>query len=229
MARAAPANGISRPTRPGVRPAAGDDHAGAQEGRIGLTFPDPSDKDDHNRRSGAGKFFPASVATARWRAGAHRHRPGDGGGASVLFWASQDYPVVARTGTGRCAASATTLATCSPTMTRRTSRRSASTRPLQAGAADRAHPHLHGGGRHGQGAEIARRHGMIVSLGIWISPDLAKKRKGNRAGHQDGAGQPPHHRPGDRGNETQLNGFVSPDPSSTLHPARRQALPAASR
>ena len=42
--------------------------------------------------------------------------------------------------------------------------------------------------------EIARRHGLTVTLGIWIGSDLDEEREGDRTRHQDRSRQPARHR-----------------------------------
>ncbi len=74
--------------------------------------------------------------------------------------------------------------------------------------------------------EIARRYGMIVSLGIWISPDLGKNEKEIERGIRTVLA---NRRTIDRvivGNETQLMGYVSPDQLNTYIQRVRDALPA---
>ncbi|HWA69788.1 MAG TPA: glycosyltransferase family 2 protein [Rhizomicrobium sp.] len=74
--------------------------------------------------------------------------------------------------------------------------------------------------------EIARRYGMTVSLGIWISPDLAQNEKSIALGIRTARA---NRRTIDRvivGNETQLEGYVSPDQLNDYIRQVREALPA---
>ncbi|HVV28346.1 MAG TPA: glycosyltransferase [Rhizomicrobium sp.] len=74
--------------------------------------------------------------------------------------------------------------------------------------------------------EIARRYGMTVSLGIWISPDLAKNEKQIELGIRTALA---NRRTIDRvivGNETQLEGYVSADQLNDYIARVRAALPA---
>ncbi len=73
--------------------------------------------------------------------------------------------------------------------------------------------------------EIARRYGMTVSLGIWISPDLEKNDKSIDLGIRTALA---NRRTVDRvivGNETQLEGYVSADQLNTYIRRVRAALP----
>ena len=74
--------------------------------------------------------------------------------------------------------------------------------------------------------EIARRYGMTVSLGIWISPDLEQNDKSIELGIKTALA---NRRTIDRvivGNETQLEGYVSPDQLNSYIQRVRAALPA---
>jgi exo-beta-1,3-glucanase (GH17 family)/cellulose synthase/poly-beta-1,6-N-acetylglucosamine synthase-like glycosyltransferase len=74
--------------------------------------------------------------------------------------------------------------------------------------------------------EIARRYGMTVSLGIWISPDLEKNEQQIELGIRTALA---NRRTIDRvivGNETQLFGYVSPDQLNAYIQRVRAALPA---
>jgi cellulose synthase/poly-beta-1,6-N-acetylglucosamine synthase-like glycosyltransferase/exo-beta-1,3-glucanase (GH17 family) len=74
--------------------------------------------------------------------------------------------------------------------------------------------------------EIARRYGMTVSLGIWISPDLNKNEKEIALGIRTALA---NRRTIDRvivGNETQTFGMVSPDQLNAYIRRVRAALPA---
>jgi exo-beta-1,3-glucanase (GH17 family)/cellulose synthase/poly-beta-1,6-N-acetylglucosamine synthase-like glycosyltransferase len=74
--------------------------------------------------------------------------------------------------------------------------------------------------------EIARRYGMTVSLGIWISPDLAKNDQQIALGIKTALA---NRRVIDRvivGNETQLFGYVSAKQLETYLDRVRAALPA---
>jgi exo-beta-1,3-glucanase (GH17 family)/cellulose synthase/poly-beta-1,6-N-acetylglucosamine synthase-like glycosyltransferase len=74
--------------------------------------------------------------------------------------------------------------------------------------------------------EIARRYGMTVSLGIWISPDLAQNEKDIALAIKVARA---NRRTIDRvivGNETQLEGYVSPDQLNAYIQGVRAALPA---
>ena len=78
--------------------------------------------------------------------------------------------------------------------------------------------------------EIARRYGMTVSLGIWISPDLDKNEKEIELGIKTALA---NRRVIDRvivGNETQLFGYVSRRPARTpISSACAPRCPRASR
>ena len=74
--------------------------------------------------------------------------------------------------------------------------------------------------------QIARRYGMTVSLGIWISADLEKNEKQLELGIRTALA---NRRTVDRvivGNETQLFGYVSPDQLNAYILRARAALPA---
>ena len=74
--------------------------------------------------------------------------------------------------------------------------------------------------------QIARRYGMTVSLGIWISPDLVQNEKSIELGIRAALA---NRRTVDRvivGNETQLEGYVSPDQLNAYIRRVRAALPA---
>ena len=74
--------------------------------------------------------------------------------------------------------------------------------------------------------EIARRYGMTVSMGIWISPDLEQNEKSIELGIKTALA---NRRTIDRvivGNETQLEGYVSPDQLNDYIRRVRAALPA---
>jgi len=74
--------------------------------------------------------------------------------------------------------------------------------------------------------EIARRYGMTVSLGIWISPDMEKNEQQIELGIKTALA---NRRTIDRvivGNETQLFGYVSPDQLNAYIQQVRAALPA---
>ncbi|HJT41901.1 MAG TPA: glycosyltransferase family 2 protein [Rhizomicrobium sp.] len=74
--------------------------------------------------------------------------------------------------------------------------------------------------------EIARRHGMTVSLGIWISPDLEQNEKSIDLAIKTALA---NRRTIDRvivGNETQLEGYVSADQLNDYILRVRAALPA---
>ena len=74
--------------------------------------------------------------------------------------------------------------------------------------------------------EIARRHGMTVSLGIWISPDLEQNEKSIDLAIRTALA---NRRTIDRvivGNETQLEGYVSADQLNDYILRVRAALPA---
>ena len=72
--------------------------------------------------------------------------------------------------------------------------------------------------------EIARRYGMTVSLGIWISPDMEKNEQQIELGIRTALA---NRRTIDRvivGNETQLFGYVSPDQLNSYIQRVREAL-----
>src|SRR6201994_666263 len=73
--------------------------------------------------------------------------------------------------------------------------------------------------------EIARRYGMTVSMGIWISPDLDQNEKSIELGIRTALA---NRRTVDRvivGNETQLEGYVSADQLNAYIRRVRAALP----
>jgi exo-beta-1,3-glucanase (GH17 family)/cellulose synthase/poly-beta-1,6-N-acetylglucosamine synthase-like glycosyltransferase len=74
--------------------------------------------------------------------------------------------------------------------------------------------------------EIARRYGMTVSMGIWISPDMEKNEQQIQLAIRTALA---NRRTIDRvvvGNETQLFGYVSPDQLNAYILRVRSALPA---
>ena len=74
--------------------------------------------------------------------------------------------------------------------------------------------------------QVARRYGMTVSLGIWISPDLAQNDKDIELGIRTAQA---NRRNVDRvivGNESQLFGYVTPDQLNVYIKRVRAALPA---
>ena len=74
--------------------------------------------------------------------------------------------------------------------------------------------------------QVARRYGITVSLGIWISPDLAQNDKDIELGIRTAQA---NRRNVDRvivGNESQLFGYVTPDQLNVYIKRVRAALPA---
>ena len=113
-------------------------------------------------------------------------------GASVLFWASRDYTVVAPEWDGQVRGIAynpshiftqrENMNIAPEQIDRDLAQLSQITGHIRTYTVD---------GGMDKVPEIARRYGMTVSLGIWISADLDKNEKRDRTGHQDRAGQPP--------------------------------------
>ena len=198
-------------------------------------IPDPGDKDDRPVTAVA----PHGAAVRDGSADGCAHRGGGTlriaialvmvVGASALFWASRDYTVVAPDWDGQVRGIA-----YNPSHIFTQQRQQARSRRSRSTATWRSFRQLTGhirtytvDGGMDKVPEIARRYGMTVSLGIWISPDLEQEREGDRAGHQDRAGQPPHHRPRHRRQrDAILFGYVSPDQLNAYIQRVRAALPA---
>jgi exo-beta-1,3-glucanase (GH17 family)/cellulose synthase/poly-beta-1,6-N-acetylglucosamine synthase-like glycosyltransferase len=147
-------------------------------------------------------------------------------GASVLVWASRDYTVTAPDWDGQVrgiAYSASHLYT---------QRQAKNITPEQIDADLKLLSRVTGRIRTytvdagmDKVPEIARRYGMTVSLGIWISPDLAKNEKEIALGIKTALA---NRRTIDRvivGNETQLFGYVTPDQLNAYIARVRAALP----
>jgi exo-beta-1,3-glucanase (GH17 family)/cellulose synthase/poly-beta-1,6-N-acetylglucosamine synthase-like glycosyltransferase len=148
-------------------------------------------------------------------------------GASALFWASRDYTVVAPDWDGQVRGIA-----YSPSHLFRASDQFHVT-PEQIDRDLAQLSHITGrirtytvDGGMDKVPEIARRYGMIVSLGIWISPDLAKNDQQIDLAIKTALA---NRRVIDRvivGNETQLFGSVSADQLNAYLDKVRAALPA---
>jgi len=148
-------------------------------------------------------------------------------GASVLFWASRDYTVVAPEWDGLVRGVAYNP---SHIFTMRQNKNISQER-IDADLAQLSKITGHirtytvDGGMD-KVPEIARRYGMTVSMGIWISPDLAQNEKSIQLGIKTALA---NRRTIDRvivGNETQLEGYVSPDQLNDYIRRVRAALPA---
>ena len=68
--------------------------------------------------------------------------------------------------------------------------------------------------------EIARRYGLTVSLGCWISSDLEENEKRDRHLHPRGAGQPPCDRPRVRRQRSHHVRLCQPRAAERLYQAR---------
>lgn len=147
-------------------------------------------------------------------------------GASVLFWTSRDYTVQAPEWDGQVRGIAYNP---SHTFTMRQNKNISPER-IDADLAQLSKLTGHirtytvDGGMD-KVPEIAHRYGMTVSLGIWISPDLAQNDKSIDLGIRTALA---NRRTVDRvivGNETQLDGTVSSDQLNTYIRRVRAALP----
>ena len=140
-------------------------------------------------------------------------------GASALFWASRDYTVVAPDWDGQVRGIA-----YNPSHLFSRQRPDCMSRRNRSTATWRSFPRITGhirtytvDGGMDKVPEIARRYGMTVSLGIWISPDLAKNDEQIDLGIKTALA---NRRMIDRvivGNETQLFGSVSRRPAQRLY------------
>ena len=148
-------------------------------------------------------------------------------GASALFWTSRDYTVVAPEWDGQVRGIAYSP---SHIFTQRQARDITPERidrdlAQLSKITGRIRTYTVDGGMD-KVPEIARRYGMTVSLGIWIGADLEKNEKEIELGIRTALD---NRRTIDRviiGNETQLNGFVTPDQLNTYIQQVRDALPA---
>ena len=147
--------------------------------------------------------------------------------ASALFWTSRDYSVVAPEWDGQVrgiAYSPSRLFTERQTKNVSPDRIDRDLAQLSK-LTGRIRTYTVDGGMD-KVPEIARRYGMTVSLGIWISADLEKNDKEIELGIRTALA---NRRTIDRvivGNETQLFGYVSPDQLNTYIQRVREALPA---
>lgn len=148
-------------------------------------------------------------------------------GASALYWTSRDYTVVAPEWDGQVRGIAYSP---SRLFTERQSKRIPAERidrdlAQLSKITGRVRTYTVDGGME-RVPEIARRYGMTVSLGIWISADLEKNEKEIELGIRTALA---NRRTIDRvivGNETQLFGYVSPDQLNSYIQRVREALPA---
>ncbi len=148
-------------------------------------------------------------------------------GASALFWTSRDYTVTAPEWDGQVRGIAYNP---SRTFTLRQNRKIAPERIAQDLAQlSKITGHIRTytvAGGMDKVPEIARRHGMTVSLGLWISPDMDKNEKEIALGIRTALA---NRRTIDRvivGNETQTFGSVSADQLNRYIQQVRAALPA---
>ena len=153
-------------------------------------------------------------------------------GASVLFWASRDYTVVAPDWDGQVRGIAYNPSHLfSPTRQTSMSRRSRSTATWPSFPQITGHIRTYTvDGGMDKVPEIARRYGMTVSLGIWIGPDLDKNEQEIELGIKTALA---NRRIIDRvivGNETQHARRCLARPAQRLYPAgARRAARSASR
>lgn len=148
-------------------------------------------------------------------------------GASALYWVSRDYTVVAPEWDGQVRGIAYSP---SRLFTERQSKRVPAERidrdlAQLSKLTGRVRTYTVDGGME-RVPEIARRYGMTVSLGIWISADLEKNEKEIELAIRTALA---NRRTIDRvivGNETQLFGYVSPDQLNSYIQRVREALPA---
>ena len=150
-------------------------------------------------------------------------------GASALFWASRDYTVVAPDWDGQVRGIAYNPSHLFTDRQAKTHHAGAD-RPRPAPSCRKITGHIRTytvDGGMDKVPEIARRYGMTVSLGIWIRRRPGQERAANRTGHQDGAGQPPRHRPRDRGQRDPAARRRLARPAQRLYPtASARRLPA---
>ena len=103
-------------------------------------------------------------------------------------------------------------------------------RPGAAVASHRPYPHLYGGWRHGQGAGDRAPLWHDGVAGHLDQPRPGQEREGDRAGHQDRAGQPPRHRPRDRRQrDPAVRRRLAPTSSTPISSACARRCPRASR
>lgn len=148
-------------------------------------------------------------------------------GASALYWTSRDYTVVAPEWDGQVRGIAYSP---SRLFTERQSKKIPAERidrdlAQLSKLTGRIRTYTVDGGMD-RVPEIARRYGMTVSMGIWISADLEKNDQEIDLGIRTALA---NRRTIDRvivGNETQLFGYVSPDQLNTYIQRVREALPA---
>ena len=148
-------------------------------------------------------------------------------GASALYWTSRDYTVVAPEWDGQVRGIAYSP---SRLFTERQSKRVPADRidrdlAQLSKLTGRIRTYTVDGGMD-KVPEIARRYGMTVSMGIWISADLDKNEEEIDLAIRTALA---NRRTIDRvivGNETQLFGYVSPDQLNSYIQRVREALPA---
>ncbi|HTC83964.1 MAG TPA: hypothetical protein VK683_06390, partial [Rhizomicrobium sp.] len=147
-------------------------------------------------------------------------------GASALFWTSRDYAVVAPEWDGQVRGIAynpshvfsqrQNLAVTTERINRDLAQLSKLTNHIRTYTVD---------GGMDKVPEIARHHGMTVSMGIWISADMEKNDQQIALAIRTALA---NRRTIDRvivGNETQTFGYVSPDQLNTYIRRVRAALP----
>ena len=148
-------------------------------------------------------------------------------GASVLFWASRDYTVSAPDWDGQVRGIAYNPSHLFSERQLKTITIDQIDRDMQqlSHLTGRIRTYTVGGGLD-KAPQVARRYGMTVSLGIWISPDLAENDKEIDLAIRTVMA---NRRTVDRvivGNETQYRGDVSPDQLNIYIQRVREALPA---
>jgi exo-beta-1,3-glucanase (GH17 family)/cellulose synthase/poly-beta-1,6-N-acetylglucosamine synthase-like glycosyltransferase len=148
-------------------------------------------------------------------------------GATALFWASRDYAVIAPDWDGQVRGVAYNPSHAFTAATMKAVPAEQIDSDLRQLSAITGHIRTYTvDGGMDKVPEIARRYGMTVSLGIWISPDLDKNEEQLALGIKTALA---HRRTIDRvivGNETQLFGYVSPDQLNDYIRRVREALPA---
>ncbi|HWX90276.1 MAG TPA: glycosyl hydrolase family 17 protein, partial [Rhizomicrobium sp.] len=148
-------------------------------------------------------------------------------GASALFWTSRDYTVVAPEWDGQVRG----IAYSPSRLFNANDQKHVTPEHIARDLEQLSHLTSHirtytvDGGMD-KVPEIARRYGMTVSLGIWISPDLDKNEEQIALGVRTALA---NRRTIDRvivGNETQLFGYVSSDQLNAYIQRVRASLPA---
>ena len=147
-------------------------------------------------------------------------------GASVLFWASRDYTVVAPDWDGQVRGIAYTPSHLFTDDAQKNITPEQIDRDLAQLSQITGHIRTYTvAGGMDKVPEIARRYGMTVSLGIWLGPDLVKNDQEIELGIRTALA---NRRVIDRvivGNETQHRGDVSPDQLNGYIKQVRDALP----